>query len=60
MANAPVVYTGNNPNGTSGTLFEGKKFWLSHNVPQQSRFKELIQVSIPFCCRLQETRGLEE
>ncbi|KAL1966968.1 hypothetical protein VTN77DRAFT_3712 [Rasamsonia byssochlamydoides] len=49
MADEPVVYTDINPNGTSngttGTLFEGKKFWLSHNVPQRSRFKELIQMN---------------
>ncbi|KAL4922280.1 TRF2-interacting telomeric protein/Rap1 C terminal domain-containing protein [Aspergillus aurantiobrunneus] len=24
-------------------LFQGMSFWLSHNVPQRSRFKELIQ-----------------
>ncbi|KAN0068350.1 TRF2-interacting telomeric protein/Rap1 - C terminal domain containing protein [Elaphomyces granulatus] len=27
----------------SGTLFEGKNFWLSQTVPQRNRFKELIQ-----------------
>ncbi|KAL2012190.1 hypothetical protein VTN00DRAFT_4908 [Thermoascus crustaceus] len=43
MASAKVVYAGVNPNGESGTLFEGKKFWLSHNVPQRNRFKELIK-----------------
>jgi len=47
MADAKIVYTGTNPNGESGTLFEGMKFWLSHNVPQRNRFKELIQVTIP-------------
>ncbi|KAI9372877.1 TRF2-interacting telomeric protein/Rap1 C terminal domain-containing protein [Aspergillus egyptiacus] len=26
-----------------GGLFQGMSFWLSHNVPQRSRFKELIQ-----------------
>ncbi|KAE8360655.1 TRF2-interacting telomeric protein/Rap1 C terminal domain-containing protein [Aspergillus caelatus] len=24
-------------------LFQGKQFWLSHNIPQRSRFKDLIQ-----------------
>lgn len=47
MANAKIVYTGVNPNSESGTLFEGKKFWLSHNVPQRNRFKELIKVAMP-------------
>jgi hypothetical protein len=46
MATAPIVYIDNNPNGRSGTLFEGKKFWLSRNVPQRSKFKDLIEVSI--------------
>ncbi|KAL2002814.1 hypothetical protein VTN02DRAFT_5857 [Thermoascus thermophilus] len=45
MANAKIVYTGGDPNGESGTLFEGKKFWLSRNVPQRNRFKELIQIN---------------
>lgn len=27
-----------------GGLFQGMSFWLSHNVPQRSRFKEQIQV----------------
>ncbi|EAW06482.1 putative transcription factor Rap1 [Aspergillus clavatus NRRL 1] len=30
-------------NGNSDSLFEGKRFWLSQNVPQRSRFKELIE-----------------
>ncbi|KAI9926837.1 hypothetical protein ASPWEDRAFT_715736 [Aspergillus wentii DTO 134E9] len=30
-------------NGESHALFQGKHFWLSQNVPQRSRFKELIQ-----------------
>ena len=25
-------------------LFKGTQFWLSHNVPQRARFKELITV----------------
>lgn len=26
------------------SLFQGQQFWLSQNVPQRSRFKELITV----------------
>ena len=32
----------------SHRLFEGKQFWLSQNIPQRSRFKELIQVTLPY------------
>lgn len=36
---AEVVYTRlANGNGTQGTLFKGRKFWLSRKVPQRSRF----------------------
>ena len=28
----------------SSSLFQGKQFWLSQNIPQRSRFKELITV----------------
>lgn len=31
-------------NSNGSLLFEGKQFWLSQNVPQRSRFKELIEV----------------
>ncbi|PYH45093.1 putative transcription factor Rap1 [Aspergillus saccharolyticus JOP 1030-1] len=31
------------PSAGDGTLFRGKHFWLSHNVPQRNRFKELIE-----------------
>ncbi|KAL4932804.1 putative transcription factor Rap1 [Aspergillus undulatus] len=34
--------TGQGRNGQGG-LFQGMSFWLSHNVPQRSRFKEEIQ-----------------
>ena len=30
--------------GGDGSLFQGKQFWLSQNIPQRSRFKELIAV----------------
>ncbi|KAJ9319956.1 hypothetical protein DTO027B5_9068 [Paecilomyces variotii] len=40
---ANIVYKSAPPDGRPGTLFEGKKFWLSYNVPQRSRFRELIQ-----------------
>ncbi|KAL2797714.1 TRF2-interacting telomeric protein/Rap1 C terminal domain-containing protein [Aspergillus keveii] len=36
-----------------GRLFKGMSFWLSQNVPQRSRFKELIQQNGGFV-RLQE------
>jgi len=29
------------------SLFEGMSFWLSQNVPQKSRFRELVQVISP-------------
>lgn len=32
--------------GGDGSLFQGKQFWLSQNIPQRSRFKELIAVSL--------------
>ncbi|KAB8251959.1 TRF2-interacting telomeric protein/Rap1 C terminal domain-containing protein [Aspergillus flavus] len=31
------------PMASPGPLFQGKQFWLSHNVPQRSRFKDLIE-----------------
>ncbi|GAQ03385.1 telomeric repeat-binding factor 2-interacting protein 1 [Aspergillus lentulus] len=34
---------GGNSNGS--LLFDGKQFWLSHNIPQRSRFKELIETN---------------
>ncbi|GAD97567.1 conserved hypothetical protein [Paecilomyces variotii No. 5] len=40
---AKVVYTSAPPDGITGSLFEGKKFWLSYNVPQRSKFREFIQ-----------------
>lgn len=30
----------------TSTLFHGAKFWLSLNVPQRPRFKEMIKVSV--------------
>ncbi|GFF72246.1 hypothetical protein IFM53868_00766 [Aspergillus udagawae] len=30
-------------NSSGSLLFDGKQFWLSHNIPQRSRFKELIE-----------------
>lgn len=36
---------GSQGDGRSG-IFQGMSFWLSHNVPQRSRFKELVQVSL--------------
>ncbi|PWY78282.1 hypothetical protein BO70DRAFT_317087 [Aspergillus heteromorphus CBS 117.55] len=30
-------------NAPAAPLFQGKQFWLSHNIPQRNRFKELIQ-----------------
>ncbi|KAH1491992.1 hypothetical protein LV164_006473 [Aspergillus fumigatus] len=32
-------------NSNGSLLFEGKQFWLSQNVPQRSRFKELIEAN---------------
>lgn len=43
---ATVVYTKPHPDGLTGTLFEGKRFWLSLNVPQRDRFRELIKVGL--------------
>jgi telomeric repeat-binding factor 2-interacting protein 1 len=34
-------------NSSGSLLFDGKQFWLSHNIPQRNRFKELIEVC--FC-----------
>ena len=31
-------------NQGSDSLFQGMQFWLSQNIPQRSRFKELITV----------------
>ncbi|CRG84032.1 hypothetical protein PISL3812_01375 [Talaromyces islandicus] len=42
---ANVVYTKPNPDGRTGTLFGGKRFWLSLNVPQRDRFKEVIKLN---------------
>ncbi|RHZ62131.1 putative transcription factor Rap1 [Aspergillus thermomutatus] len=38
---------GGSSNGSSNgsLLFEGKQFWLSQNIPQRSRFKELIETN---------------
>ena len=42
---ADVVFTDLSPNsGLQGTLFQGKKFWLSQKVPQRSRFITDIKV----------------
>lgn len=43
---ATVVYTKPPQDGSVGTLFAGYAFWVSANVPQRNRFKELIQVSL--------------
>ncbi|KAK1146311.1 hypothetical protein N8T08_003098 [Aspergillus melleus] len=32
-----------NSNAASDSLFQGKHFWLSQNIPQRSRFKETIE-----------------
>ncbi|EED23085.1 transcription factor Rap1, putative [Talaromyces stipitatus ATCC 10500] len=42
---ATVVYTKPPQDGSVGTLFEGYSFWVSANVPQRNRFKELIQIN---------------
>ncbi|KAA8644317.1 putative transcription factor Rap1 [Aspergillus tanneri] len=31
------------PNTESGSLFEGKQFWLSKQIPQRERFKDIIK-----------------
>ena len=36
--------------GGDGSLFQGKQFWLSQNIPQRSRFKELIAVYLLYHC----------
>lgn len=36
--------------GGDGSLFQGKQFWLSQNIPQRSRFKELIAVYLICHC----------
>ena len=42
---AEVVYTSlAGGNGAQGTLFKGRKFWLSRKVPQRSRFIAEIRV----------------
>ncbi|PYI14253.1 hypothetical protein BO99DRAFT_345443 [Aspergillus violaceofuscus CBS 115571] len=43
MAEASTVVSHEAPITANGTLFRGKHFWLSHNVPQRNRFKELIE-----------------
>lgn len=42
---AAVVYTGA---GAGGTLFQGKKFWVSQRVPSRLRWIELITVSVNY------------
>ncbi|GAM34419.1 transcription factor [Talaromyces pinophilus] len=42
---ATVVYTKPPQDGSVGTLFAGYAFWVSANVPQRNRFKELIQIN---------------
>lgn len=44
---AEVVFTGvSDHTGVQGNLFQGTKFWLSHKVPQRSRFINDIKVSL--------------
>ncbi|PYI33156.1 hypothetical protein BP00DRAFT_434768 [Aspergillus indologenus CBS 114.80] len=43
MAEATTAVSHEAPITANGTLFRGKHFWLSHNVPQRNRFKELIE-----------------
>ncbi|RAH46920.1 putative transcription factor Rap1 [Aspergillus brunneoviolaceus CBS 621.78] len=43
MAEATTAVSHEAPVTANGTLFRGKHFWLSHNVPQRNRFKDLIQ-----------------
>lgn len=44
---AEVVFTGvARDAGLHGTLFEGLKFWLSHKVPQRSRWVNDVRVRI--------------
>ena len=38
----PVVYDG--VGGGKGDLFEGLKLWISHRVPQRSRWIDLVKV----------------
>ncbi|KAH8705035.1 TRF2-interacting telomeric protein/Rap1 C terminal domain-containing protein [Talaromyces proteolyticus] len=42
---ATVIYKTANSDGHTGTLFQGRSFWLSLNVPQRDRFKELIKAN---------------
>lgn len=45
LAMAEVVYTGiSGHTNLQGTLFQGKKFWLSQKVPQRSRFIADVKV----------------
>ncbi|KAJ9293916.1 hypothetical protein DTO271G3_7292 [Paecilomyces variotii] len=56
---AMIVYRSAPPDGTTGTLFEGKRFWLSYNVPQRSRFKELIQWNGGFVVPLEKDADIK-
>ena len=47
MAQAHVVYTNAAESVTfKGSLFQGKKFWLSRTVPQRTHISEQITVSL--------------
>lgn len=44
---AEIVFSGVAEDaGLQGTLFQGMRFWLSHKVPQRSRFVNEVRVSI--------------
>ncbi|RAL16376.1 putative transcription factor Rap1 [Aspergillus homomorphus CBS 101889] len=43
MAETHTVASHGGASVAGGTLFRGKHFWLSQNVPQRNRFKELIE-----------------
>ncbi|KAI9672969.1 MAG: hypothetical protein M1817_003133 [Caeruleum heppii] len=45
MAQAHVVYTTPNGNGSSAPLFEGRKFWFSQTVPTRSWMIEQVQAN---------------
>ncbi|OKL56350.1 hypothetical protein UA08_08534 [Talaromyces atroroseus] len=42
---ATTVYKTPHPDGYTGTLFAGYSFWLSAQVPQRHRFRELIEIN---------------
>ena len=45
MAQATVVYSNvARAGGAQGNLFNGTKFWFSHNVPQRSWFVAQVEV----------------